>query len=426
MTTASKGGTLRPLGAFERTIDLYMRRNPVQFSFVAELNRPVRATALATALAQLQDRHPLLRAQVEQDGPQAVFRTSPGTIPVTTAPGGTPWQAVLAQEQTRPIPAAPGPLARAVLVPRDGACALVLTFAHQIADGVGGLQALLDLVAALAGEELAPSGVPGAQEDLLAALPPVPDTPLEGAADDAPPAGDPRMDAPGELTPFTGRLPHVDTLALDRGLTTRLVRRCRTESTSVHAALCAAATVVLHRAGRPYVRVLSPVDLRRSAGLPEEVVVRFAAARTGSDARELPGFWTLARRTRDSLLAQRAPQFLVAGAAALAAHAPGGTGEAEAMMAAATAADIQITNVGVARPGPAASGLLSALWGPAQTTQLSGEHLLGVVTVADRLRLTECTHDPVPGFVPQLAAVLAASCEDTPDDTTPRGGVGTP
>ncbi|MBB4783178.1 hypothetical protein [Streptomyces rapamycinicus] len=147
------------------------------------------------------------------------------------------------------------------------------------------------------------------------------------------------MRAIGELTPFAGRTPHVDTLALDRGLTTRLVRRCRQERTSVHAALCAA-----------------------------------------------------------------------------------------------TAADIQITNLGVAHPsgeGPSGEGLsgqspsrqspsrqsprgLSALWGPAQITQLRGEHILGVVTVGGRLRMTELTHDPVPGLVAGMGAVLAEACAETP------------
>ncbi|MGW6057641.1 phthiocerol/phthiodiolone dimycocerosyl transferase family protein [Streptomyces sp. NPDC055189] len=408
--TTSQGRIVRPLGAFERTIDFYMHRNPVQFSLVAEVDRPAPERALATALATLQKRHPLLGVEVDRTAPEAVFRASEAPIPLETVADGTPWQSVVAVEQTRQIPASPGPLARAVLVPRESGCAVVLTFAHQVADGIGGLRALLDLVEALGGAELAPGGVPGALEDLLART--------DGAADEGdaaagtPSQDDERMSAVGELRPFAGRRPYVDALALDQGLTARLVRRCRQERASVHAALCAAAATVLHRRGREFVRVLSPVDLRRAADLPDEVVVRFAGARTGSAADAKNDFWTLARDTGASLSAQRTPHALKAGAAALAEHAPSNSAEAEAMMAAATAADIQITNLGVVHPGDRSASMLSALWGPAQITQMRGEHVLGVVTAGGRLRMTELTHDPVAGLVPETGAVLAEACAE--------------
>ncbi|MEU8870153.1 peptide synthetase [Streptomyces javensis] len=419
--TIDQGRVVRPLRAFERTIDFYTHRNPIQFSLVAELDRPVSASVLASALATLQDRHPLLGVAVDRTAPE-------GGIPLERTADGTPWQSIVAAEQTRPIPPAPGPLARAVLVPREPGCAIVLTFAHQIADGVGGLRALLDLAAALCGEELPPPGdVPHVQEDLLAHLGGTADG--GDAAADTPVADDERMSAVGELTPFAARTPHIDTLALDRGLTTRLVRRCRQERPSVHAALCAAATVVLHRRGREFVRVLTPVDLRRAVGLPDEVVNRFAGARTGSAAHDAKDFWTLARRTRASLALQRTPAALKAASAALAQHAPSSADDAEAMMCAATAADIQITNLGVAYPNgqrlreqdlsgqdPSrqSPSALSALWGPAQITQLRGEHILGVVTVGGRLRMAELTHHPIAGLVPEMAAVLADACAETP------------
>jgi hypothetical protein len=140
----SQGRIVRPLGTFERAIDFYVQRNPVRFSLVAEMDRRVSASTLALALAALRDRHPLLRVAVDRAASEAVFRACEGAIPFEVAADGTPWRSVVAVEQMRPIPPTPGPLARAVLIPRESGCAVVLTFAHQIADGVGGLRALLD------------------------------------------------------------------------------------------------------------------------------------------------------------------------------------------------------------------------------------------------------------------------------------------
>ncbi|MEV6125238.1 hypothetical protein AB0M05_00190 [Streptomyces violaceusniger] len=202
----SRGHVVRPLGACERTIDFYTHRNPLQFSLVAEVDRHVSATTLASALAALRDRHPLLGVAVDHGAPEAVFRVSEGAVPVEVAAHGTPWQSVVAVEQTRPIPPTPGPLARATLIPRESGCAVVLTFAHQIADGVGGLRALLDLVAALGGEQLPPGTVPQAQEELLAHVSGAADT--GDATTSTPAEEDARMNAVGELTPFSGRTPH--------------------------------------------------------------------------------------------------------------------------------------------------------------------------------------------------------------------------
>ncbi|MFD5776131.1 phthiocerol/phthiodiolone dimycocerosyl transferase family protein [Streptomyces fungicidicus] len=399
--------TARELGAFERTIDLYMRRNPVQFSLVAEIDRKASERTLARALRSVQARHPLLRVSVDRRTPQARYRWAEGPVRVETAAEGTPWQAVVAGEQTRPIAPEPGPLMRAVLVPAEAGSVIVLTFAHQITDGTGGVRVVADLVAALdcdgEGGEPTPEGdVPPSQETLLRALDTA--TPAVG------PPRDELIDAPGELTPFSGRVPHVSALALQRGPTARLVHRCRSEGVSVHAALCAAACTVFHRVGRTRVRVLSPIDLRRAAGLPDAVANRFAGARTTSEASQAGDFWELARHHHRALEHQRAPQVLKTGSEALAQQPPATPEEAEAMMTVVTAADIQITNLGVVEMPAHGRTRLTALWGPAQTTQLRGEHVLGVATVGGRLRMTELTHDPVAVLLPDMATVLAQRC----------------
>ncbi|WP_240660124.1 peptide synthetase [Streptomyces sp. WAC 01529] len=401
--------TARELGAFERAIDLYMHRNPVQFSLIAEIDRKVSEQTLARALRGVQARHPLLRVWVDRRAPQARYRWAEGLVRVETAAEGTPWQSVVADEQTHPIAPEPGPLLRTVLIPAETGSVIVLTFAHQITDGIGGMRVVADLVAALDGDEeggepTSEGDVPPSQETLLRALDAT--TPHVG------PPQDELTDAPGELTQFSGRAPHVSTLALQRALTARLVSRCRTEGVSVHAALCAAACTVFHRAGRTRVRVLSPIDLRRAASLPDAVANRFAGARTASEASQAGNFWELARHHHQALEDQRAPAALKAGSEALEQQPPATPEEAEAMMTVVTAADIQITNLGVVEAPAHSRTSLTALWGPAQTTQLRGEHVLGVATLGGRLRMTELTHDPVAVLLPDMATVLAQHCAD--------------
>ncbi|MEU0135929.1 peptide synthetase [Streptomyces sp. NPDC006296] len=407
--------TVRELGAFERTIDLYMHRNPVQFSLVAEINRKVSEQKLARALQKVQAQHPLLRVSVDRRAPQPRYLRADEPIKIEAATEGTPWQAVVAGEQTRPLAHEPGPLMRAVLIASETGSVIVLTFAHQITDGTGGMRVVTDLVAALDGDEAGhqPNSewdVPPSQETLLQAL--------HATAPSVGPPQDELIDAPGELTRYSGRLPHVSALALQHGPTARLVTRCRVEGVSVHAALCAAASTVFHRAGRTRVRVLSPIDLRRAVGLPDAVANRFAGARTVSEASQADDFWKLARHHHRALEHQRAPQVLKAGSEALAQQPPATPEEAEAMMTVVTAADIQITNLGVVEAPADGRTLLGAVWGPAQTTQLAGEHVLGVATCGGRLRMTELTHHPLAGLLPDMAAVLARRCSE-PDVPSP-------
>ena len=143
-------------GASEPTIDLHLYRNPVQLSLVAELDHPVSVEELSLLLSALQQRHPVLGIAVDRTRPGAVFRTTGGVIPIEVAAGGVPWEDVVAAEQSRPIPPGPGPLARAVLVPRESGCAVVLTVVHQLIDGAGGPQAVLDLVTVLGATEPGP------------------------------------------------------------------------------------------------------------------------------------------------------------------------------------------------------------------------------------------------------------------------------
>lgn len=205
--------------------------------------------------------------------------------------------------------------------------------------------------------------------------------------------------SPGRLRPFDGSLPTVQTADLGVEGTRQLIDRARAEACTVQAALCAAAAEAVSVAsGQQSVRINVPIDLRAAAGLDDEVVVRFTATTVVLEPSSGASFWELARSATAQLARAREASTVRASALGLAELAPSTAGEAETMMLAATAADIEVTNLGVADGFPAEQQV-QALWGPTMTTQVAGEQILGVITHRDVLRMMNLTHDPVSGLL---------------------------
>jgi hypothetical protein len=385
---------LRPLGAFEHIIDLYISRNPVQFSLVAELRSAVSAGQLQRALALLQQTHPLLAAGIDRAGERPVFRRSTEPIPVREVRTGD-WRRAAAEEQTRPIDATGSPLARATLLSGDRGSVIILTFSHQITDGRGALRAVHDLLAILSGRSLASWPVPLDQERLLAhlgpAIPPVEHTP--SAATDT-------VVAP--TRPFDATAPNIEVADLDRATTERLRANARTNGSTVQGALCAAAAqIITAHTGADSIRINVPIDLRTALNLEDEVVNRFTATTVALRASVQTAFWPLAQ---DATAQLRAARHTARNAAlGLASLRPADAMEAEAAMLAATTADLEITNLGTSEPNTSSA---AAIWGPTMTTQVRDERILGVITHAGSLRLVLTTHGDPTGLPADILSSL--------------------
>lgn len=399
-TTHTKGhpaaSTLRPLGAFEDIIDLYISRNPVQFSIALQLTSTITEEELTLTLAALQRTHPLLASSIDRTGEQAVFRPASEPIPLRVA-GGHDWVVEASVEQTAPIDPDLGPLARARLVDTMGGLVIILTFSHQIADGRGALRAVADLLEILDGRTPPVQPIPASQEQLLKSLP-------DGPAAPPPPAS-------GELEPpaavvraFDGTPPTVEVAALDQSTTERLRVIARSHDATVQGALCAAAAQVLSARGiRRPVRINAPIDLRSAVGLPDDVANRFTATTVTLEDPQGREFWPLAHDATAQLRTGR--DHARAAALILASLHPADAMEAEATMLAATNADIEITNLGVFAPR---SDAAEAAWGPIMTTQVQGERILGVVTHGGALRLTLTGHDDVGALAADVAGCLTS------------------
>ncbi|SBT40756.1 Condensation domain [Micromonospora auratinigra] len=388
---------VRPLGAFEHVIDLYISRNPVQFSLVVELTSPVSAQQLTDALARLQQTHPLLAVGIDRTEERPTFRASTERIGVRQVCGHD-WRAVAAQEQTRPIDADDSPLARATLVgdaPGDRGTVVLLTFSHQITDGRGALRAARDLLAILAGQTPPARPVPTDQESLLEG-PPQAERPTHHTPG---PAAEPAV---ATIRPFDATAPSIETAELDPATTEHLRSTARAKDSTVQGALCAAAAQALSAlTGAESIRINVPIDLRAALGLEDDVVNRFTATTVVLQDPAGSALWSLAQDATAQLRAARGAARDAA--LMLASLNPTDALQAEAAMLAATTADLEITNLGTSAPDTPAA---VAIWGPTMSTQVRDERILGVITYAGSLRLVLTTHGDATGLPADIASRL--------------------
>ncbi|MFQ6147116.1 condensation domain-containing protein [Streptomyces seoulensis] len=412
--TAPPATPLRALGAFERLYYRYTEHNPMHFLLVAEFGTTLREEDVAASLAAVQRRHPLLSAHVEDraDTRLAFCRAhdaAPVELTVTRADRRT-WQQTAARELSRPFDRSRAPLMRAALVLDASGSTVLLTFDHTVADGMSSVAVLNDLVAALNGRPLEPLPLPPSQEEMIArALPPIEDFPVT-----EPPAADPRMSALGSIRPFDPATPpHVATCELDRTETSRLVRRCRAEGTTVHAALVTAASLArAEGSGEDFVRVVTPFNFRGLIGAGGDCCDYFTATRTGMAPGEIPGFWEQARAVGGELAGARSAAGVVAVSAATRQYIPvdAGTQEAEQFLVGGLAYEMLISNLGVRDLEDSGPVRPDALWGPVLMCQVAGEFVIGVTTYEGRLRMVGCGHAPTETFLADVRDRLRAAC----------------
>lgn len=304
---------------------------------------------------------------------------------------------------------------RAVLIPNgDGGqqppdtVDVILTFDHRITDGAGGVRAVLDLVRLLDGQHLEPEPTPPAQEQLLHDR-------SQGVSDaPSPPApGDPRLSVPGALRPFDAVRPEVASRVLDRQATGALVAAARRHGTTVQGALCAAASRVLATAGRDYIRVNTPIDLRRNLGLTDAVALRLMPSLAGAPAQETEDFWALAKTTTDKLHTLRSLPTVLAASGAMESTVPVDADSADAWMPAVSSLDAMVTNLGVIAPPVISTVRLVDIYGPTMSIRMAGEQIIGVATFARSLRMVNVAYDPVPDLLDRMTDNLLEASRTT-------------
>lgn len=271
-----KSSLNRPLGSWEHFFWLSDQAHPCNFSLNARIEGEFSVEQLNLALAQVQQRYPLLRMGItidENEQLRFVENFAPIPLKVVEREGEQHWERIVEHEISQPFVCTKAPLLRVVLLHSQDISDLIITCHHSIADGISAVYLIQDILQVLAQPDtgLEPLPMFPAMEDLIAAqvdkkeIPPLPhpenfQQPLELPTPIA------TVSTDEEITQT--KIPiNVCSGSLSRETTTSLVSRCRQEQTTVHGAICAAFLLALTRQNTQEqsqnIKSISPFNLRR-------------------------------------------------------------------------------------------------------------------------------------------------------------------
>jgi hypothetical protein len=398
---------VRPLGCCERFFYLYSLTFPVHFCLAAQIEGVLDFARLGAALEQVRKRHSALRVCIvdyAETGPAFCRTDSPIELNVMPAEAAADWRDVVERELSLPFSTFPGP----VLSGPDGA-SIVLTFHHAIVDGLSGTRILHDVMRALADECLETLPPPPLIEEMIASVAPHPLVAGEEPSHhDISKAG---SRAAQGSEKFTANLAIAE---WDQEETARLLRSCKANGTTVHGAICAAATRHLPASDANIIRMHCPIDLSRITGSETGGCGLFI----GAGIVETPAmglkFWEDARCIVDNLRMARSPAVVAGMLQWIAAEVPPTAGKdaVTAFFSASPQSSAVISNLGVLPLAVEYGSLrLKAVWGPAMLTNLPADRqTIGVSTFAGQLRMVHQSYEPISGLLESIRETLFTSC----------------
>ena len=247
---------VRPLGICERFFYLYSLGFPVHFCLAAHIEGAIDLTKFGAALEQVRKRHSALRVCIVEDeetGPRFYRTDNPIEVNVVAVDAAADWHGVVESELSLPFDTFPGPLMRATVLSGPDGASIALTFHHAIVDGLSGTRILHDVMRALADECLETLPPPPLIEEMIASVAPHPLVAGEEPSHhDISKAG---SRAAQGSEKFTANLAIAE---WDQEETARLLRSCKANGTTVHGAICAAASRHLPASDADAVRMHCP------------------------------------------------------------------------------------------------------------------------------------------------------------------------
>jgi hypothetical protein len=409
---------LRPLRGFERVFLAIDEINGFNFGIAVSFRGVIADHRWKTAFEQVQKRHPLLNAGINQDDPQAPYFTRGEGHPVPLSfqdrISSTDWQRVMEADIARPFDLSVGPLLRAAVLEDDLGCDLVIIANHAVIDGMGVLALVRDLLSALAGKTLCDLPVPPSAEERAAeigVISPMSDAPADSAAEPQP------RNRTYASRNCKGKAA-ISALRLSQEQTTQLLSYARREQTTIGAVLSAATASALRDLcphlkeadlrlttalnARPYLGnetdfALSIISPRAIVPYPDQDLAASARAIKAQIA-PFQCFAAIAATFErvEAILAQKLDAATLVNA-----------------LAQGVAHDVGVSNLRTVEFSPFNDGLaVESVWGPSVLVGYEGEHFIGSATFANALHLTYSSFTPIPGLLEAVRETIAKACGD--------------
>ncbi len=415
MNTGAFAGS-KPLGmeaAKERELALVRPLGySVHFCLAAQIEGALDSARLGAALEQVRNRHSALRVCIVDEaetGPAFCRTDNPIELLAAPAETAADWRGVVEKELNLPFSPFPGPLMRATALWASDGTSIVLTFHHAIMDALSGMRILHDVMRALAGDclEVLPPLPP--VEEIIASLASNPIAVGEGISHhDISKACDRAAQGPEK---FAANLAIAE---WDQEETARLLRSCKANGTTVHGAICAAASRHLPASDANTIRMHCPIDFSRIT----RVETTGCGVFIGAGIVEIPAvsqkLWDDARYIVDNLRMARSPAAAAGMLQWIAAEMPPTTAKdsAAAFFASLPQSSAVISNLGVLPLAVEYGSLrLKAVWGPAMLTNPPADRqTIGVSTFAGQLRMVHQSYKPTSGLLESIRGTLFTSC----------------
>jgi hypothetical protein len=406
---------LRPLSGFERLFLALDKINGFNFGITVGFSSVIAERRWRAAFEQVQRRHPLLRAGINEEDPHAPYFTSAVDVPIPLVfrrrLSSSDWHRVMEADVAEPFDLSNGPLLRATILEDERGCELVISANHVVIDGMGVLAVVRDLLRALAGEALAGLPVPPSAEERAAeirVMNPVP----RGLWD---PAEEPQPRNRTYASRNRKSNAAISALRLSQAQTARLLQYARREQTTVGAVVSAATAAVLRERSPQLkerdLRLTTAMDARPYLGNEDDFVLSINSPRC---IVPYPGqeFSASAR----AIKTQIAPFQSFAAIATTFERVEGILAQkldASTLVNAFSQAvghDVGVSNLRTVE-FPLSDGLaVESVWGPSVLVGHEGEHFIGVATFGGALHLTYSSFTPVPGLLDAVHETISNAC----------------
>lgn len=396
----------RQLGAQEILFYAMNEASPKHFLMAAEVLGYTDLQAWPAAVEKLRELHPLLNVSITKENDNLIFTPAAevATILETKVlPPAFDLAEAVEEELEKGFRSDQGPLVRITLFHRPEISMVIVAAHHSVSDAWSSVYLIGDLLRLLSEESISAYAPQPSVDEFL------------GYTNDGLAAKINRQITPGEplLHEFTRQHPQAkaEILHFSAELTSLLVKTAKSQNTTVHGALQAAAALAIARLSFPAERpayIMSPFSVRKEMNVARDfglfIDTKIVAVET--DAQK--GFWNIARTAAKELSDVHTPAFLKTSAEQL----RGLIGYSDDLIQFIKDNfnfDIMLSNLG--RLETPESGLkLNYYAGPFIISGFNHQQAIGAVTTNGTLVLTNSSRYPVQGLLRSMESLIRSAC----------------